>query len=121
MSETTIAEAYCLNDAIMLIENNSKKKPDKSLNSVGSFLSVDSPNIVIETIRKAENGNSIIVRLYESLRKRGTVTLATGFKISGAYRNNLLEKNPAKLDHSDNQIKLSVRPFEIITLRIIAG
>jgi len=121
LSEATIAEAYCLNDAIMLIENSSKRKPDKFVNSVGSFLSVDSPNVVIETIKKTEDGNGIIVRLYESLRKRGTITLTAGFKISEVYRSNLLEENLVKLEHSGNNIKLSVRPFEIITLRIVAG
>ena len=121
LSEATIAEAYCLNDAIMLIENSSKRKPDKFVNSVGSFLSVDSPNVVIETIKKTEDGNGIIVRLYESLRKRGTITLTAGFKISEVYRSNLLEENLVKLEHSVNKIKLSVRPFEIITLRIVAG
>lgn len=120
LGETTIAEAYCLNDAVMLIDNNSNKKTGKSPNSAGGFLSVDCPNVVIETVKKAEDGNGIIVRLYESLRKRGTVSLTAGFKISEAYKCNLLEENPAELEHSANEIKLSVRPFEIITLRIVA-
>jgi len=120
LSETTIAEAYCLNDSIMLIDNSSNKKAAKSTNSGGSLLSTDSPNVVIETVKKAEDGKGIIVRLYESLRKRGTVTLTAGFKISKAYRSNILEENSAELEHSANEIKLPVRPFEIITLRIIA-
>jgi alpha-mannosidase len=118
VGETTVAEAYCLNDAIMLIENNGETQAAKS---AGSFLSADNPNVVIETIKKAEDGKGIIVRLYESLRKRGTVTLTAGFKIAEVYRSNLLEENLTKLEHSANEIKLSVRPFEIITLRIIAG
>ncbi|MDD5134453.1 MAG: glycoside hydrolase family 38 C-terminal domain-containing protein [Phycisphaerae bacterium] len=118
VGQTTLAEAYCLNDAIMLVENDSKTQTAKT---VGSFLSVDGSDLVIETIKKAEDGKGIIVRLYQSQRKRGTVTLTAGFKIAEVYRSNLLEENLTKLEHSANEIKLSVRPFEIITLRIIAG
>lgn len=38
---------------------------------------VDSPNVVIETVKQAEDGNGVIVRLYECGRTRGTGGLAS--------------------------------------------
>ena len=74
---------------------------------------------VIETIKKAENGRGIIVRLYESLRKRGSVMLRTNFEIAKAVQTNLLEDDLKILGHSTNQVKLYLKPFEIMTLRLI--
>lgn len=45
-----------------------------------SFLSVDKANVVLETVKKAEDGDGIIVRLYEVNNSRTPVTLASAGK-----------------------------------------
>jgi alpha-mannosidase len=79
----------------------------------------DSSNIIIETIKHAEDGQGFIVRLYESQRKRGEIVLTTAFLISEAYRTNLLEANQNEVAAKDNRMELAVRPYEIVTLRVI--
>jgi len=45
---------------------------------------------VIETVKQAEDGQGVIVRLYESQRHRGKLTLTTGFPLADVWRTNLL-------------------------------
>lgn len=64
----------------------------------GSFVSVDSPNVIVSAVKQAEDGDDIIVRSYESTGRQTRATLDLAFartKWSGTYH-----------------------PFEIKTLRI---
>ncbi len=61
--ETTVAQAYALNDPALAMRTEQARTPPAATTSL---LSVDSPNIVIETVKRAEDGNGLIVRLYES-------------------------------------------------------
>jgi alpha-mannosidase len=116
-NEQTIAAAYALNDPLVVYQpaepSASKKQP------LASFIAVSRPNIIIETIKQAEDGNGVIVRLYECQRQRGSVTLSTGFALAGAWRTNLLEQNEQEIAVDGQQITFSVRPYEIVTLRLI--
>jgi alpha-mannosidase len=84
-----------------------------------SLLSAEPANIVVETIKGAEDGNGLIVRLYESQRRRSQVRLHLGFNPGGAWRTNLLEENQTELTPDGNTLILSVRPYEIVTLRLV--
>jgi alpha-mannosidase len=84
-----------------------------------SLLATDHPNIVIETVKRAEDGNGVIVRFYESQRQRGQVTLTAGFALSSAWQTNLLEENQAQLPTSGHNVTLYVKPYEIVTLRLV--
>ena len=61
------------------------------------MIAVDRPNVVVETIKQAEDGNGVIVRLYESMRQRGPVNLTVNFDLSEVWRTNLLEENQDRL------------------------
>jgi alpha-mannosidase len=77
-----------------------------------SAASVDNPAVLIETIKRAEDGQGIIVRLYESLGSPATAALRTTFAHNKVSETNLMEipAGPADLDH------LEFTPFEIKTL-----
>jgi alpha-mannosidase len=119
-NETTVAAAYALNDPLLVARGSSPlgtaAEQGKYLHSL---ISVDRPNVVVETIKQAEDGDGIIVRLYESQRQRGPITLTAGFSLAGAWRTNLLEENQSELPCSGNRLTLFVKPYEIITLRLI--
>ena len=118
----TIAAAYALNDPFIISRISSMT--DTPLTSLWlaekqSLIAVDRENIVIETIKWAENGDGLIVRLYESQRQRGNVTLSTSFPIARAEIVNLLEETQEKLAHADRQVSLPIKPYQIVTLRIV--
>ncbi len=113
--ETTIAQAYALNDPLIVVRHASQAS---ALQPIG-LLSAEPANIVVETIKGAEDGNGLIVRLYESQRRRSQVRLHLGFKLGSAWRANLLEENQDALTSDGNTLSLSVRPYEIVTLRLV--
>ena len=86
---------------------------------LSSFIFSDAPNIVIETVKRAEDGCGIIVRFYESQRRRDFVTLTTGFELRQAWYTNLLEENKTEVNVQDNTLNLFVKPYEIVTLRLV--
>jgi alpha-mannosidase len=122
-NERTISAAYALNDPLIVYtpakRTSPVANPIKSIEEPTSFISVANPNIVIETIKRAEDDNGIIVRLYESQRKRGPITLTTGFPLREAWHTNLLEQNDTVLTVTDQQVTFNVKPYEIVTLRLI--
>ena len=84
-----------------------------------SLLAWDRPNIVVETVKWAEDGRGIIIRCYESQRRRGPATLRTGFGLAEAWRANLLEEDQEALEVGGDEVRLAVRPYEIMTLRLV--
>ena len=118
--ERTVAEAYALNDPLIVwaIHRRSTNHESRITNHA-SFLSVDQPNIVIETIKQAEDGHGVIVRLYERQRRRGEFTLTAAFLLAEAWRTNLLEENQERLDVDDCQLRVPIKPHQIVTLRLI--
>jgi alpha-mannosidase len=121
-NEHTIAAAYALNDPLVVYPVGAQKQAGDagSIRPI-PLIVANQPNIVIETIKWAEDGNGLIVRLYESQRHRGPVTLSTNFALSSAWHTNLLEHNQEELAVTGNgqQITIGVHPFEIVTLRLI--
>jgi alpha-mannosidase len=74
---------------------------------------------VIETVKAAEDGRGFVVRLYESHRRRGEITLTTGFPLAAVHHTDLLEESLAELKPQGNRVALFVKPHEIVTLRLI--
>ena len=118
-NEETVAQAYALNDPLLVFAASTPPGKIRSLTPpTGSFVCVDRSNVVIETVKQAEDGDGIIVRLYESRRRRGVVTLHTAFPLKGVWRSNLLEEEQEALPHEAHSVAFSIKPYEIVTLRL---
>ncbi len=117
--ERTIAQAYFLNDPLLVSSGSSGAPAMKPGGLPVSLFSVNSPNVVIETIKAAEDGSGLIVRLYETRRMRGPVTLHCAFPVAAAWRANLLEENQEPLTVAGQQVCFNIRPYQIVTLRVV--
>jgi len=113
---STIAAAYALNDPLITV---STLRGTSTLDLSTPLITTDSPSVVIETIKRAEDGNGFIIRLYESHRHRGRVRLNTNFDIAAAYKTNLLEEDAESLDVNGRRIAFHITPYQIMTIRII--
>jgi alpha-mannosidase len=113
--EDVVPAAYDLNNPLILRRVTGGASKTASLNSL---VSVSAPNVVIETVKLAEDGNGLIVRLYEDQRNRGKVSVKAGFALAEAHHCNLLEANEAGLPVQDNQVQIDIKPYEIVTLRL---
>lgn len=83
------------------------------------FIAVDKDNVLVETVKKAEDGNGYIVRLYETLNKRTNINVAFGFNAKEVRLNNLIEEDISLLSENSNSVDLTLKPFDIVTLRVI--
>jgi len=110
-----IPAAYDLNDPVIV----RRVSGAAGAGALNSMVLVSAENVVIETVKQAEDGNGVIVRMYEDQRNRGKFTLTTGFALKEAYRCNLLEENDGALEVKNNQVQLDVSPYKIISLRLI--
>ena len=80
---------------------------------------MDGDAITLETIKPADDGSDdIILRLYESLRTHATGTLRLPFAAK-VYESAMDESETGVLLGEGTAIPLTMRPFEIRTLRLV--
>lgn len=88
--------------------------------TVEPVVRVSSPQVFVEAVKLAEDrSGDVVVRLYEGLGARATdVDVAFGFATAGVERVDLLERPVDGGSWSgDAPVRLTLRPFEIVTLR----
>ena len=86
-----------------------------------SFASVNAENVVLETVKQAEDGDGWIVRLYECHQQRKQdVTITFGAPLSRLAACNLLEEavEDSSLQVADNQATFALGPYEIKSFRV---
>lgn len=91
ISGTRVAKQH--NDPISVVIN-----PDKSakasLPEKASFFSIDHPNVIVTTIKKAEDSDKMIIRMYDAEGQSTDIQLSSFFDVSQLEHTNLLEENP---------------------------
>ncbi len=108
---------------------------------VPPIVTVSHPAVVVEAVKLAEDrSGDVIVRLYESLGRRLSVTVDAGFDAAGVTVTDLLERpleqgpqqqstlrqsalqqsapSGSDIGREGGRIGLSMRPFELVTLRL---
>ncbi len=94
-------------------------KPNSDVIVPGAaFAQVDAENVIIETIKKAEESDDIILRLYEATGATIRTTLTLSANLGAAWKTNLLEELEEKLPTGQSTVELLLQPFEILTLRV---
>ncbi len=110
MDSGVVREAYELNCPVITAEGSCDNR---------SLFGVDEANIVIDTVKPAEDGTGdVIVRLYESMRSAVKCTLTTSLPVDKAVQTNMLEVPEKALQVKGGSIDLEFRPFEVKTLRL---
>ena len=107
-----IEEAHRFNSPLIVSRTNSD--PNEQ-----SFFSVDNPSVIIDTVKKAENSNAIIVRVYEAHGCQSHTRLTTTLPIQSAMMCNLLETDENPIEWKNNGTDLELTPFQIITLKLV--
>lgn len=109
----TVKEAYVLNRPLVAMKTNGGGK----LPGEFSLISCNCENIIIETVKQAENGKGIIIRLYDSWNRKSNPTLNFGFDAKKITLCDMME-NPIEEIGSGISVNLKVKNFEIITLLV---
>jgi alpha-mannosidase len=93
-------------------------EPRTGLPSSFSFASVKADNILISAIKKAEDGNNIVMRLVD-LRGNTTRANINWFgKVDEVDSTNIIEEDGKVLSRGQNKINMTIAPYSIETIRI---
>ena len=108
-----IDEALALNQPLvaMNIPENRGTMPE-----IFSLISVDESAIVIDGVKRAEDSDALVVRLYESFGGSAVANVRVPDGIKSASLANLSEEEICKLNIENGVITLPMHAFEIATL-----
>ncbi|MFE4618304.1 alpha-mannosidase [Streptomyces sp. NPDC056747] len=106
--------------------NVPERRVPGSSTEVAPLVATDDDAVVIDTVKLADDrSGDIVVRLYEAHGGRATTLLSTSFPLASATVTDLLERPLAPGEDSctprqtaADQVSLTLRPFQIVTLRL---
>ena len=108
----TVNEAYKLNQKAYAVVGTDKNKEK-------SFINIDKKNVIIETIKYAEDKDGIIIRVFEcenSLTK-AKITI-NDLDIKDIEECNLIEQFEQNIPVNNNSFEFTIKPYEVKTFRL---
>lgn len=108
----TVTEAYKLNQPL-LVETGTETKP------AYSFASVDASNVIMETVKNAEDGEGTVIRMYESENSYTKTKLTVNAEFKKAFICNLLEETESEAFVNGNEIEVVLKPYEVVTVKLV--
>jgi alpha-mannosidase len=113
-----VNEAFALNSPLVAVP----AAGDGSDGGMDHFLAVDGLPLSLGSLKRAEDGEGLILRLHEPHGNRGRATLRFPMSLNRIERVTLLEESaegPAPmLTENGATVHLEVRPFEVVSLRV---
>ncbi|ACL70191.1 alpha-mannosidase [Halothermothrix orenii] len=116
----TIKQGYYLNEplkGLTVID----VKGQNILPPSHSFVNLDSDNVVLETLKFAEEGQGIIIRCYESYGQKSKVTIEFFKPPNWVIECDLMEEpldNNSEIRVRGNRFSFEINPYEIKTFKI---
>jgi alpha-mannosidase len=84
-----------------------------------SFCRSQPANASLLTLKRAEDGDGIVVRLIETEGRSATANIALPhLTVRGAWAANLAEENQSELAFSPHQVTTPIKAFGLATVRI---
>ena len=111
----TVKQAYQINNPLTY---SWKENEGGTLAPEYSLVSSDQDNAVIEVVKKAEDSDAVIVRLYECYNRRTPVTLIFGKELTSVVECNMMEEGADPVEFTGNQATFEMKPYEIKTLKV---
>ncbi|MBZ9599222.1 alpha-mannosidase [Streptomyces erythrochromogenes] len=120
----SLAPGAGIGDAVR--EGHALNLPERTLTGAGPvapLLAVDEDAVVVEAVKLAEDrSGDVVVRLYESRGGRARAVLTADFPVAEAVESDLLERALAgtavAAPAADGTVALTLRPFQILTVRL---
>ncbi|WP_330177134.1 glycosyl hydrolase-related protein [Streptomyces sp. NBC_01498] len=113
--EDAISEGYALNLPL-------RPGPSPAAGAVEPLVAVTGADVVVEAVKLADDrSGDVVVRLYESRGGRARTTLTAGFPVTAVHETDLLEDPLTERAHEGRSVALTLRPFQILTLRLAPG
>jgi len=111
----TIKEAYNLNQPPIAFNIG---KQNGILPDTYSLIKCDCDNVIIETVKKAEETDDIIIRFYETSNKKTQAKFKLGFDVKEVVLCDMLENEISNISVMDNVFSIKVDGFGIDTVKL---
>jgi hypothetical protein len=99
------------------IEENMGSLPAGS----ASLASVSPDNLVLSALKTSEDGQALVVRVFETAGHAGEGRLTLPFlKIGSAAEANAMEVQGGPLVNDDHHVRFQIQPHQVLTLRIVS-
>lgn len=112
----TVRAGYELN--VPVSESRVKAKKRALLPKEMRFISVDAENVVLDTIKKAEDGEGYILRFYECAGGSGKATVRFMKEVESVVECDLMEQNERKIRAGKDKFSFELRPYVIRSFRV---
>lgn len=89
--------------------------------ALDSFVTSNCPNVIIDTVKRAEDDKQIVIRMYESCGIDCQSEIQITTPVESIEEVNLMEESLHTLPVSGDKLKLTFGPFEIRTIKINAA
>jgi len=102
------------------LQDQISKRMNNDLNVSNEFIKIDSESLLISAIKKAENEDAIVLRLYNPTSKTVTSSQVTfGMNIQDVYLSNLLEEKVNIIQNTSNEFIIDdVKKYSSITFLV---
>ncbi len=92
---------------------------DGALPANFSFIKVNKENVIVEVVKKAEDSDEIIVRLYECHGRRDHVKLEFFKVLNHVWECDLMENNAEEIEVQGSGFEFQIKPYEIKTFKLM--
>jgi alpha-mannosidase len=114
-SASTPRRGYEFNSPVAAIHEANHDGP---LSASKSFFSAEPANVILSSVKFAEDSDAVILRLYEADGKDTTARILLPAKPKSAEETNLMEEHPKKVKLRGNKITVPIGHYEIKTLKV---
>jgi alpha-mannosidase len=111
----TIRQGYELNYKLLSMP---VEKHEGALAPEHSFLHTQNENIIVTSLKKAEDDDSLVLRFYEWAGKDGEVQLEIPPGAQSASETDLMEKSIGNAGLQNNMLAVHAKPYSIETVKI---
>ena len=109
----TIEMAYDLN-----VPLHASMVEGADIRTESSMIAIAEDHCFFETIKRAEDGDGYILRVYENKNKRSKIHIAVNLPVSEVIECDLMERPLAKVPFENGVLEDSIKPYEIKTYRL---
>ena len=114
----TVRRGAELNNPLLVLVTNAERG---TIEPETSMFGVEGDGVILETVKPAENGSGLVLRLYESKGRPASATLTLFREPAGVIATDLMEKPGGAVAFSGVKVPLQFAKFEIKTLLVTFG
>lgn len=132
LSSATVRAAYAFNNPMKILSSKGTAIESISGSPVKLRNNDESASLILDTIKRGHDdedvssreglrinsGQSVIVRVYESMGGHSRGTLETSYKVKRVTKTNILEDEIEEIPGRDGTFFIKLRPFEVATYKI---